>query len=93
MNEDKYNVIGDIKSNPLTSTFHGSLHMARNYLSTKATVQYKIGETKPHMLEVSAKVQDSSKGTLISEGVYITAQVCKTEIIYSSTYKRCILVV
>jgi hypothetical protein len=85
MNEDKYDLMGDIKSNPLTSTFHGSLHLAKNYLSTKATVQYKIGGIQAHMLEFSAKVQDNSKGTLINEGVYITAQVCKPEIIHSTT--------
>lgn len=85
MNEDKYNLMGDIKSKLLTSTFHGSFHLAKNYLSTKAAVQYKIGWTQPHMLEFSAKVQDNSKGSLVNEGIYFTAQVSELEIIHSST--------
>jgi len=84
MNGDKYDLMGDIRSNPLTSTFHGSLHMAKNYLSTKATVQYQFEDNQPHVLDFSAKLQDSSKGTIIKDGIYITVQVCRTEILYYS---------
>jgi hypothetical protein len=84
MIEDKYNVMGNIISKALTSTFHGSLHFAKNYLKTKATVQYKIGETQPHKLDFSAKLQDNSKGKLIREGVYITLQVYTAKIPYSN---------
>jgi hypothetical protein len=84
MNEDKYNLMGNIMSKALTSTFHGSLHFAKNYLSTKATVQYKTEETQPHKLSFSAKLQDNSKGKLLREGVYITLQVCRAKLPYSN---------
>jgi len=81
MNENNYDVIGDVNSKPLTSTFHGSLHFAENSLSAKAAVKYKTGNSKPHMLEFSAKLQDNSRGTLIRNGVYVTLQVCRVYIL------------
>jgi hypothetical protein len=84
MKENKYNLIGNIMSNAFTSAFHGNVQFARNYLSTKATVQYKIGETQSQKLDFSAKLQDNSKGKLIREGVSITLQVRRTQALYSS---------
>jgi hypothetical protein len=77
MNENNYDVMGDVISKPLTSTFHGSLHFTENSLSAKAAVKYKIDNNKPHMLDFSAKLQDNSRGTLIREGVYVQLQVCR----------------
>jgi hypothetical protein len=87
MKEDKYNLVGNIVSKALTSTFHGSLLFTRNYLSTKATVQYKIGETQSHKLDFSAKLQDNSKGKLIREGISITLQVHRAKALYSNISK------
>jgi hypothetical protein len=77
MNENNYDMMGEIISKPLTSTFHGSLHFAENSLSAKAAVKYKTGRSQPHTLNFSAKLQDNSRGTLIREGVYVTLQVCR----------------
>jgi hypothetical protein len=87
MKEDKYNLMGNIMSKALTSTFHGSLIFTPNYLSTKATVQYKIGETQPHKLDFSAKLQDNSKGKLIRESISITLQVHRAKSLYSNKSK------
>lgn len=84
MNENNYDVMGDIISKPLTSTIHGSLHFAENVLSAKAAVKYKIGKSQPHTLDFSAKLHDNSRGTVIREGVNITLQVCRVYILYCS---------
>jgi len=81
MNENNYDMMGDIISKPLTSTFHGSLHFAENSVSAKAAVKYNTGNSKPHMLDFSAKLQDNSRGTRIREGVYVTLQVCRAYIL------------
>ena len=76
--------MGDIISKPLTSTIHGSLHFAENVLSAKAAVKYKIDKSQPHTLDFSAKLHESSRGTVIREGVYVTLQVCRVYILYCS---------
>jgi hypothetical protein len=99
MNENNYDVMGDIISKPLASTFHTSLHFAENSLSAKATVTYKSGQSQPHILDFSAKLQDNSRGTLIREGVYVTLQVCRAiHIVFQhktcnvSTFSSCVCV-
>jgi hypothetical protein len=84
MNEDSYDVMGDVFSKPLTGTFHGGLYFAENSLSAKAAVTYKSGKSQPHMLDFSAKLWDKSRGTLVREGVYVTLQVCRAYILFSS---------
>jgi hypothetical protein len=81
MNENNYDVMGDLISKPLTSNFHGSLRFADNSLSAKVAVKYQTGNSKPHTLDFSAKLQDNSRGTLIREGVYVTLQVCRAYIL------------
>lgn len=76
MNEDKYDLMGNIKSKPLSSTIHGSLRFTDSSLSTKVTVQYKIGKSELHTLGFSAKLQDNSKGTLTRNNMHLTLQVC-----------------
>lgn len=75
MNEDKYDLMGNIKSKPLSSTIHGSLRFTDSSLSTKVTVQYKIGKSELHTLGFSAKLQDNSKGTLTRNNMHLTLQM------------------